>query len=77
MVDTNHIWGTTGKSIKFSPDWGKTWEEQFYNEDYSLRDIFFTDTLHGWSVGCPEVLHTDDGGKPGTCKTYQTHMAWM
>ena len=63
MVDTNHIWGNHGESIYFSPDWGKTWEEQFQHSDYSYSDIFFVDSLTGWSVGWSEVLKTDDGGE--------------
>jgi len=63
MVDTIHIWGESGGSVYFSPDWGKTWEEQYHHENYQYADVFFTDSLSGWVVGWSELLHTADGGK--------------
>jgi len=46
-------------------DGGITWENMFNNllsESEYVDDIFFADSLHGWSVSGIRILQTTDGG---------------
>jgi len=48
---------------------GNSWSPLFtvINEHYSIKDLFFIDTLNGWAVGSKTnnylLLHTSDGGE--------------
>ncbi|MGA3287467.1 MAG: YCF48-related protein [Bacteroidota bacterium] len=46
-------------------DGGTTWENMFTNylpQSENVDDIYFTDSLHGWSVSGTKILQTIDGG---------------
>lgn len=55
-------WVIDGMNIKNTNDNGASWEVQHIANN-TLRDVFFTDSIHGWAVGDNgTILYTDNGG---------------
>jgi photosystem II stability/assembly factor-like uncharacterized protein len=57
--------GSNGNGVVFrTQDGGGTWTPQVSNSAQGLRDVWFTDGLHGWAVGAGgRILHTATGGQ--------------
>jgi photosystem II stability/assembly factor-like uncharacterized protein len=58
-IDTVEIW--------HSPDFGGSWFQEVVGTNHDFYDIFFLDSLNGWTCGTiAEVQHTTDGGNTWT-----------
>ncbi|MCX6233163.1 MAG: YCF48-related protein [Bacteroidetes bacterium] len=65
-IENDDIYSCIVKTL----DKGETWEIIYLtqNTSYSIRDLFFTDTINGWAVGTKPyqqyfLMHTDNGGE--------------
>mgnify|MGYP006291818911 CR=1 FL=1 len=50
-------------AIFFTEDGGDTWIQQESNVDVYLKEILFTDEMHGWALGSKHLIRTTDGGQ--------------
>lgn len=58
--------------IERSSDYGKSWNITIVRPPMCFSDIFFIDSLHGWSVGSNKdsIVITKDGGRTLTTRSY-------
>ena len=67
FVDAERGWVVGVDMIAYTQNGGKKWEVQFFDDKYTLLDVYFIDPKEGWVVGIKGrggvILHTIDAGK--------------
>jgi photosystem II stability/assembly factor-like uncharacterized protein len=59
--DSTKLWFASGNDVYYSADLGLTWEYQLTTG--GVRDMVFTDSLHGWVLSDGGLFHTTTGGQ--------------
>jgi len=81
FIDTDRGWAVGGWSdgntylVLHTTNGGAIWQTQSFGSNaYSVADVYFTDSLHGWICGrdntlAPHIHHTTNGGISWTRQT--------